>query len=136
VSCPFFWARQVATTSPSTTSVPGVGVRVCGGRASDPDPGQRRGYVETARPGGGHAEGIASAWCAGGFRPYCVEQIDFDVDLRELQGQDRLDVLCAFLRAIGRRIGKPVVMTPEGVEDVPVLGYDREVDRVVLFAEP
>lgn len=70
------------------------------------------------------------------FRPYCVEQIDFDVDLRELQGQQRLDALCAFLRAIGRRLGRPVVMTSEGADDVPVLGYDREVDRVVLVAEP
>lgn len=40
------------------------------------------------------------------FRPYSVEQIDFDVDLRELQGQERLDVLCGFLRAIGRSLGK------------------------------
>lgn len=79
-------------------------------------------------------------WPASGvlavFRPYCVEQIDFDVDLRELQGQQRLDVLCAFLRAIGRRLGKAVVMTPEGAAEVPALGYDREVDRVVLFAVP
>jgi hypothetical protein len=69
------------------------------------------------------------------FRPHCLEQIDFDVDLRELQGQDRLDVLCAFMRAIGRRLGKPVVMTPEGADDVPVLGYDTEVDRVVMFTQ-
>jgi hypothetical protein len=69
------------------------------------------------------------------FQPYCVEQIDFDVHLRELQGQDQLDVLCAFLRAIGRRLGKPVVMTSEGVAEVRVLGYDRKADRVVMFAE-
>jgi hypothetical protein len=69
------------------------------------------------------------------FRPYCVEQIDFDVDLRELQGQDRLDVLCALMRAIGRRLGKPVVMTPEGTDDVPVLGYDTDADRVVMLAQ-
>ncbi len=53
-----------------------------------------------------------------------------------MQGQDRLNVLCAFLRAIGRRLDKPVVMTSEGADDVPVLGYDHEVDRVVMFAEP
>src|SRR3954451_22908903 len=35
------------------------------------------------------------------FRPYGVEQIDVDVDLRELQGQLRLDVSCGFLRVIG-----------------------------------
>lgn len=31
------------------------------------------------------------------FRFHSAEEIDFDVDLRELQGQDRLDVLCDFL---------------------------------------
>lgn len=48
------------------------------------------------------------------------------MDLRELQGQERLDVLCGFLRAIGRRLGKPVVMTPEGDWEHrhPVLGFD------------
>lgn len=68
------------------------------------------------------------------FRPYVVGQIDFDVDLRELQGQERLDVLCCFMRAIGRRLGKPVVLTPEGVDTPPVIGYDVDVDRVVMLA--
>lgn len=70
------------------------------------------------------------------FRPFSVEQIDFDVDLRELQGQQRLDVLCSFLRAIGRRLGKPVVMTPEGGHDIALLGYDVATGRVVMLAEP
>jgi hypothetical protein len=69
------------------------------------------------------------------FRFYSPEAIDVDIDLRELQGQDRLDVLCGFLRAIGARLGKAVVMTPEGDVDHPVLGFDAETDRVVLLAE-
>jgi hypothetical protein len=82
--------------------------------------------------------GVAlKVWPASGvlaiFRPHRPEQIDFDVDLRELQGQDPLDVLCAFMRAIGRRLGKPVVMTSEGADDVPVLGYDPEADQVVML---
>lgn len=70
------------------------------------------------------------------FRFHEAEQIDFDVDLRELQGQERLDVFCGFLRAIGRRLGKPVLMDPEGDYGHPVLGFDVEADRVVLLAEP
>lgn len=35
------------------------------------------------------------------FRFLDDEVIDFDVDLRELQGQERLDVFCGFLREIG-----------------------------------
>lgn len=70
------------------------------------------------------------------FRFLDDEVIDFDVDLRELQGQERLDVFCGFLREIGRRLGKPVLMDPEGDHGHPVLGFDVEADRVVLLAEP
>ncbi|BAU87731.1 hypothetical protein SLA_6865 [Streptomyces laurentii] len=70
------------------------------------------------------------------FRFLDDEVIDFDVDLRELQGQERLDVFCGFLREIGRRLGKPVLMDPEGDYGHPVLGFDVEADRVVLLAEP
>ncbi|MFJ3518787.1 MULTISPECIES: hypothetical protein [unclassified Streptomyces] len=70
------------------------------------------------------------------FRFHDDEVIDFDVDLRELQGQERLDVFCGFLREIGRLVGKPVVMDPEGAHGHPVLGFDVRADRVVLLAEP
>ncbi|MFJ8002876.1 hypothetical protein [Streptomyces fagopyri] len=67
---------------------------------------------------------------------HAADEVDFDVDLRELQGQDRLDVFCGFLREIGRRLGKPVLMDPEGDYGRPVLGFDVEADRVVLLADP
>ncbi|MEU3853823.1 hypothetical protein [Streptomyces sp. NPDC029554] len=70
------------------------------------------------------------------FRFHAADEVDFDIDLRELQGQERLDVFCGFLREIGRRLGKPVLMDPEGDSGHPVLGFDVEADRVVVFAEP
>ncbi|MFF9020271.1 hypothetical protein [Streptomyces eurythermus] len=70
------------------------------------------------------------------FRFYADDEVDFDVDSRELQGQDRLDVFCGFLREVGRRLGKPVLMDPEGDDGRPVLGFDVEADRVVLLADP
>ncbi|MEF9902029.1 hypothetical protein [Streptomyces sp. P9-A2] len=70
------------------------------------------------------------------FRFHAIEEIDFDVDLRELQGQERLDVFCGFLRAIGRRLDKPVLMDSEGDYGHSVLGFDVEADCVVLLAEP
>ncbi|MEU2742867.1 hypothetical protein ABZ656_48315 [Streptomyces sp. NPDC007095] len=70
------------------------------------------------------------------FRFHAPEEIDFDMDLRELQGQARLDLFCGFLRDIGRRMGKPVLMDPEGDYGHPVLGFDVEADRVVRLAEP
>ncbi|MBG0833114.1 hypothetical protein HS041_36015 [Planomonospora sp. ID67723] len=68
------------------------------------------------------------------FFPHAEEHIDFDVDLRDLQGQERLDVLCGFLRAIGRRLGKPVLMTPEGFSRYPILGFDVAAGRVAPMA--
>ncbi|MCX5417827.1 hypothetical protein [Streptomyces sp. NBC_00059] len=70
------------------------------------------------------------------FRFHAADEVDFDVDLRELQGQERLDVFCDFLREIGQRLGKPVLMDPEGDVGYPVIGFDVEVDRVVLLADP
>jgi hypothetical protein len=70
------------------------------------------------------------------FRFRAADEVDFDIDLRELQSQDRLDVFCGFLREIGRRLGKPVLMDPEGDVGHPVLGFDVVSDRVVLLADP
>lgn len=68
---------------------------------------------------------------------WAVKEIDFDVDLRELQGQERLDVFCGFLRVVGRRLGKPVLMVSEGGDHShPLLGFDVETDQVVLLADP
>lgn len=70
------------------------------------------------------------------FRFHADDEIDFDVDLWELQGQERLDVFCGFLREIGRLLGKPVLMDPEGRLGQPLLGFDADADRVVVLAEP
>jgi hypothetical protein len=68
------------------------------------------------------------------FRFYAAEEIDFDVDLREIQGQEQLDVLCRFFAAIGRRLGKPVLMDAEGGNGKrPALRFDVEADRVVML---
>jgi len=71
------------------------------------------------------------------FRIMSADEIDFDLDLRELQGQAGVDVLCGLLTEIGRELGKPVVMTSEGGSPAhPVLGFDPILDRVVALADP
>ena len=70
------------------------------------------------------------------FRVYQAESIDFDVDLRELQGQERLDVLVDVFRVIGRRLGKSVLMATEGSPGHPDLGFEAGADRVMLMADP
>jgi len=54
------------------------------------------------------------------------------------EDQDAEEDEPGFLRAIGRRPGKPVVMTPEGdwERSHPVLGFDVESDQMVLLVEP
>ncbi|MFB7471620.1 hypothetical protein [Kitasatospora sp. NPDC056184] len=69
------------------------------------------------------------------FRPWSEEVIDFDVDLRELQGQAGADTLCGLLSTIGRRLGRPVTMAAEGDLGYPVLGYDPVADRVSKLVE-
>ncbi|WSG80396.1 hypothetical protein OG957_30655 [Streptomyces sp. NBC_01718] len=70
-------------------------------------------------------------------RFHSADEIDFDVDLRELQGQEHLDLFCGFLTAIGRRLAKAVLMDAEGGDGShPVLGFEVESDRVALFALP
>ncbi|MGW2936412.1 hypothetical protein ACWGQ5_19970 [Streptomyces sp. NPDC055722] len=45
-------------------------------------------------------------------------------------------MFCGFPREIGRRLGMPVLMDPEGGYGHPVLGFEVDADRVVLLAEP
>ncbi|MFI6602952.1 hypothetical protein ACIBHX_42455 [Nonomuraea sp. NPDC050536] len=69
------------------------------------------------------------------FRPFGAKAIDFDVDLRELQGQERLNVLVDFLHTIGRHLHKPVTMTFEGSARDPILGYDPTAGEVIVLAD-
>lgn len=66
---------------------------------------------------GASGDALLRSWPVPGFlvvfRAYEARSIDFDVDLWELQGQDGVDVLCRLLRAIGRRLGKPLLLSPE-----------------------
>jgi hypothetical protein len=69
------------------------------------------------------------------FRFSAADAIDFDLDLREIQGQERLDEFCGFLRAVGRHLGKPVLMDGEmgNPAEHPVVGFLTETDRVVVI---
>ncbi|MET8651199.1 hypothetical protein [Nocardia aurea] len=69
------------------------------------------------------------------FWPMSATEIDFDVDLRELQGQVGVNILCDFVCVLGRLLGKPVFMAAEGQYGSPVLRFDPAADRVVLLAD-
>ncbi|GAA3663901.1 hypothetical protein GCM10022267_57620 [Lentzea roselyniae] len=83
-----------------------------------------------------------SVWPAEGFLVNFFEADDdvvlFDIDVRELQGQERLDLLGAFLRELGQAFGRPVALTFEGFDpsEMPYLHYDPVADGFVLDREP
>ena len=49
---------------------------------------------------------------------------------KDLQSQAALDVLCHVLRTLGRKLGKPVILTPEGMPGKPLAAYDPGSGRV------
>lgn len=64
-----------------------------------------------------------------------VESIDFDIDVRKLRGQERLDALCDFLQVIGRPLGRSVWVGAEGSTPDRMYGYDVTVDGMARLAE-
>ncbi|WP_327007600.1 hypothetical protein OHA72_10210 [Dactylosporangium sp. NBC_01737] len=70
-------------------------------------------------------------------RPWAAEEILSDVSLYEIQGQDRLDVFCQFLRTLGSALGKKVLVYSEGDNTYPpMMVYEVTDDRVVFLAGP
>lgn len=69
-------------------------------------------------------------------RPYSPDEILSDVSLYEIQGQERLDTFCDFLRTLGTALRKRVLMYSEGAYDdyPPMLAYEVDDDRVVFLA--
>lgn len=57
------------------------------------------------------------------------DEVEFDFDRTELQGQHHLDVLCRFMRSLGHQLGKPVRLTPENGPEHPLLVYSPPEDR-------
>ncbi|MCM1965986.1 MULTISPECIES: hypothetical protein [unclassified Streptomyces] len=68
------------------------------------------------------------------FCALSAAEVDFDVDICQLQGQERVDVLSGFLGALGRRLRRSAVLVSEGAEERsrPLIGFDVGRDRVLL----
>lgn len=73
-------------------------------------------------------------------RPSSPDEIDSDVSLFEIQGQERLDVFCGFLRTLGKTLDKRVLVYAEGDHSYPsyppMMAYEVADDRVVFVAHP
>ena len=70
-------------------------------------------------------------------RPWAVEEILSDVDLYRLQGQERLDAFCRFLRTLGDVLQKDVFVYSEGDNTYPpMMTYDVAAGHVAFLADP
>jgi hypothetical protein len=68
------------------------------------------------------------------FEPFSADEVRFGIDLRQVQGQQRLDALWGFLRTIGQLLDRPVLKERDvdSVTETPDLAYQPEVDRIVI----
>ena len=67
-----------------------------------------------------------------------ADEAVFDIDTRELQGQERVDLLAAFLADLGRAFGFPVALAVEGLDPLKkaYLRYEPADDEFVFAASP
>lgn len=65
---------------------------------------------------------------AGGICVVChfftTDEIEFDIDPREVTSQSALDELFGFLRRVGDTLSRPVILTYEGDEHHPFISYE------------
>ncbi|MGW9196579.1 hypothetical protein [Micromonospora chersina] len=59
------------------------------------------------------------------------DEVEFDFDRTELQGQHLLDVLCCFMRSLGRQLGKPLRLAPENSPQHPLIIYSLMDDQFI-----
>ncbi|WP_030437714.1 hypothetical protein [Actinoplanes subtropicus] len=71
------------------------------------------------------------------IRSWAVEEILSDVNLHQIQCQERLDPFCRLLRTVGDALRKDVFVHCEGDNTYPpMMTYDAAADRVTFLAGP
>jgi hypothetical protein len=55
---------------------------------------------------------------------FVLSEIEFDLWPKDIAGQEVLSRLLDFMRAVGELLGRPVVLTPEGMENIPLIRFD------------
>jgi hypothetical protein len=54
---------------------------------------------------------------------FCEDEIEFDIDPRELASQTDFDALLSFMRQLGDTVRRHVLLTPEGGREYPIISY-------------
>jgi hypothetical protein len=77
----------------------------------------------------------ADAYCPGQLPFFTEDEIEFDLDPRQILNASDLDAVCAFVQAVGRALRRPVHVCQEGGPPWPQddLRYDPIADEVVAL---
>jgi hypothetical protein len=67
---------------------------------------------------------------------FTVDEIEFDIDPREVASQAALDAVTDFLQLIGDTLGKRVLLTEENAVDRVLITYDPVVARFEICQVP
>ena len=63
------------------------------------------------------------------FHFFSDEEIECDIEPRQITSQVELDLLCGFVRLLGDTTNKRVVITPENLRDEPFISYSPEIKK-------
>ena len=58
------------------------------------------------------------------------EEIEFDIDPREIQSERQAEQIFAFMRQIGELLDKEVILTPENLREVPIFKFLPSVGKL------
>jgi len=58
------------------------------------------------------------------FHFFTEDEVECDIDPREVKSQIELDAVLAFLKKIGDAVAKPVVLTPENCPESEIVRYE------------
>jgi len=58
------------------------------------------------------------------------EEIEFDIDPREIQSERQAEAIFTFMRQIGQTLNKEVILTPENMQDAPIFKFLPSVGEV------
>jgi hypothetical protein len=61
---------------------------------------------------------------------FSKEEIEFDIDPKDVTEQSDLDALCEFMRMVGKVVGKPTILTPENFQDKPIILFNPETNEL------
>lgn len=67
---------------------------------------------------------------------FVVDEIELDIDPREIKDQGSFNELMALMRLMGERVDKDVVLTPENAEEIAILRYNARTRLLEYHPSP